>query len=84
MAHAHQWYTAQYLLLTLPDAEGFADRFCQWRCKTCPLYSEIDGSVRVGAPLYWPEYWHQTDPGSPWKRSPGARRWQRAQRHRGG
>jgi hypothetical protein len=83
MAHVHSWWTSQYLLLTLPDTEGYADRFVQWRCHTCPLYSEIDGNVRVGAPLEHPEYWHAIDPTSRWTRSRGARQWQREQRRRG-
>ena len=66
MSHVHSWWTSQYLLLTLPNIEGYADRFAQWRCHTCPLFSEIDGNVRVGAPLYHPEYWHAIDPTSRW------------------
>jgi hypothetical protein len=83
MAHVHSWRTSRYILLTLPDSEHHADIFVQWRCLDCPLYSEIDGNVRVGAPLGTPEYWHAIDRVRPWKRNQGARQWEYAQRKRG-
>jgi hypothetical protein len=83
MAHVHSWNTSRYILLTLPDHEHHADIFVQWRCGECPLYSEIDGNVRVGTPLESPEYWHAIDPTRPWARARRARQWEDARRKRG-
>lgn len=77
MSHTHQWYVAKYTLLSLPDREGYADRFTQWRCRTCPMFAEIDGNVRQGYPLMTPEFWDALTPESPVKTTRQARRWLR-------
>jgi hypothetical protein len=55
--HRHDWHVTQYLLLSLPTHDGFADRVTQWQCRTCPVYCVITGHVRLGTPLESPPYW---------------------------
>ena len=57
MAHTHQWTVTAYVLLTLPDADGFADRFTAWRCVTCGTADALSGCIRLGEPLHTPEWW---------------------------
>ncbi len=77
MRHIHQWYVTQYLLLTLPDGEGYADRFTQWRCHGCPLHAEIDAHVQSSVPLATPAYWIDGNPDAQTHTSRGARQWLR-------
>lgn len=57
MAHVHQWRVTYYTLLTLPDLDGFADRFMAWRCVTCKKADALSGCIRRGQPLETPEWW---------------------------
>jgi hypothetical protein len=57
MAHVHRWTVTSYVLLTLPDLDGFADRFTAWRCSTCGKADALAGCIRLGQPLETPEWW---------------------------
>jgi hypothetical protein len=45
MNHAHTWHITGYVLLDLPDPEGYADRFMAWRC-FCGQYCWLTGHIR--------------------------------------
>lgn len=53
--HAHTWKVDMYLLLALPR-DSFGDRFTQWTC-SCGAWCVITGDVKLGTPLYTPEWW---------------------------
>lgn len=57
MAHVHQWCVTHYTLLTLPDVDGFADRFTAWRCTACGKVDALSGCIRMDQPLETPEWW---------------------------
>jgi hypothetical protein len=57
MKHVHRWRTDDYLLLGLPNAEGFSERITRWRCRTCPAFCDITGEVRHQFPLGDPSFW---------------------------
>jgi hypothetical protein len=56
MTHAHTWHLSSYVMLDLPDPEGYADRFMAWQCP-CGQYCWITGHIRVGEPLRTPAFW---------------------------
>ena len=58
MNHAHTWYVTGYVLLDLPDPEGYADRFLAWRC-ACEQYCWMTGHIRRGEPLRTPAFWNR-------------------------
>jgi hypothetical protein len=58
MHHTHTWHVTSYVLLDLPDPEGYADRFLAWRCP-CGQQCWITGDIRLGEPLRTPTFWNQ-------------------------
>lgn len=58
MHHAHTWHMTSYVLLEIPDAAGYANRFLAWRCP-CGQYCWISGHIRLGEPLRTPTFWHR-------------------------
>jgi hypothetical protein len=58
MAHVHQWLVHYYLLLTLPDADGFGERVMSWECQACGYGRTITGWIKLGEPLHTPDFWH--------------------------
>jgi hypothetical protein len=58
MNHAHTWRVTGYVLLDLPDVEGYADRFLAWRCP-CGEYCWLTGHIRLGEPLRTPAFWNR-------------------------
>jgi hypothetical protein len=56
MDHGHTWHITGYVLLALPDQEGYADRFLAWRC-ACGQYCWITGHIQLGEPLRTPGFW---------------------------
>ncbi len=72
MSHTHQWRVTQYCLLGLPR-EGLSERCIAWRCQSCPALCVMTGDLRVGTPLYWPEFWDQVQRSPAYQRIPEAR-----------
>ena len=84
MTHRHQWRTAGYLLLELPTHEGFADRSMTWQCRTCSVWAEVDGHVRLGTPVATPEFWDTLRAQEQRQATPEARQARQTQRRRPG
>jgi hypothetical protein len=69
--HQHQWVVTLYLLLALPDRDGYADRVVRWDCD-CGQFVIIDGCFRLNTPLMTPEYWDQVQAQEQRQRTPEA------------
>jgi hypothetical protein len=50
MNHAHTWRVTATVLLELPDARGYADRFIAWQCPCGQASGSRAPSVRGAAP----------------------------------
>ena len=59
--HEHQWQSRACLPLGLPTREGFVERVMVWLCPACGCYVTITGEIRVGTPLFTPEFWDQQE-----------------------
>lgn len=55
MPHRHLWTLATYILLGLPDTDGYADRAVTFRCGLCGKEEGWSACWRLGAPLGMPE-----------------------------
>ena len=58
MNHAHTWHLTGYVLLDLPDPEGYADRLMAWRC-VCGQYCWLTGHIRLREPPRTPVFWNR-------------------------
>jgi hypothetical protein len=76
--HQHQWVVTLYVLLALPDRDGYADRVVKWNCP-CGVYVVIDGCFKLGVPLMTPEYWDDVQAGEQRQRTPEAQMARRQQ-----
>jgi hypothetical protein len=55
MPHRHLWRLAAYILLSLPDCDGYADRAVTFRCGLCGKEEGWSATFKMGAPLGMPE-----------------------------
>lgn len=55
MLHRHNWYSTGNLLLSLWDAEGYADCVLTWACRDCPEEVVLTASLHADAVLRTPD-----------------------------